>query len=265
MTAIEKVVEIAKDEIGYVEKASNSQLNDKTANPGSNNWTKYGAYFDVMRGTYEFYNGPKNGYDWCDQFTDWCFCQAFDMDTARKMLYQPMSSCGAGCKFSASYYKQNNAWLSAGQKPNPGDQIFFGPKGDETHTGLVVDANDTKVWTVEGNAANRVMRRVYELNDSYIAGYGRPNWSLVAQNDYVEPTNDDVETCTVTLPVLRQGAKGGYVETLQVLLKHYFNSSIAVDGDFGPQTDMNVKEYQRKHNVAVDGIVGPITWGLLLK
>ena len=181
MTPIEKaaayVVEIAESEIGYCEKASNYNLNDKTANAGSGNYTKYGAYFDSLREKYEFYNGRKNGYDWCEQFVDWCFAQAFGIDAARKMLYQPMSSTGAGCKFSAGFYRANNAWSSS---PKVGDQIYFGPKGDESHTGMVVSVGSGKVWTVEGNAANRVMRRVYDLTDSYITGYGRPNFALVA-------------------------------------------------------------------------------------
>lgn len=40
------VVAVAIGELGYVEKASNSQLDDKTANPGSANWTKYARDFD---------------------------------------------------------------------------------------------------------------------------------------------------------------------------------------------------------------------------
>lgn len=40
MTAIDKLIEIAKTEIGYLEKSSNSQLDDKTANAGTANYTK---------------------------------------------------------------------------------------------------------------------------------------------------------------------------------------------------------------------------------
>lgn len=185
--AIARVVEIAESEIGYVEKATNSQLNDKTANPGSGNYTKYGAFFDSQRGEYEYYNGKKNGFDWCDQFVDWCFAQAFGIDNGRRMLYQPLKSLGAGCKYSAGYFRANNAWSSV---PHVGDQIFFGPKGDESHTGIVVAVETGKVHTVEGNAANRVMRREYAINDSYIAGYGRPDYNLVAYQ-FVEPPTPD--------------------------------------------------------------------------
>ena len=41
MTAIDKVIKIADAEVGYLEKKSNSNLYDKTANAGSNNYTKY--------------------------------------------------------------------------------------------------------------------------------------------------------------------------------------------------------------------------------
>ena len=41
MTAIDKLIQTADNEVGYLEKSSNSQLDDKTANAGMNNYTKY--------------------------------------------------------------------------------------------------------------------------------------------------------------------------------------------------------------------------------
>ena len=187
MTAIEKaaakVIALAESEIGYREKATNSQLDDKTANAGSNNYTKYGAYFDNRRGEYEYYNGKKNGFDWCDQFVDWLFANCYGIDTGRKMLYQPMRSCGAGCAWSASYFRENSAWFTS---PKPGDQIFFGPKGNESHTGIVAEVTDDRVITIEGNANNMVMKRSYSKGYDNIAGYGRPDYSLVA-DQFKEP------------------------------------------------------------------------------
>ena len=37
-----KVINIALAEVGYLEKKSNASLDNKTANAGSNNYTKYG-------------------------------------------------------------------------------------------------------------------------------------------------------------------------------------------------------------------------------
>lgn len=61
MTAVERLLQTAINEIGYLEKASNSQLDDKTANAGPNNWTKYARDLDLTK----IYNGKKNGYAWC--------------------------------------------------------------------------------------------------------------------------------------------------------------------------------------------------------
>ncbi len=63
--------------------------------------------------------------------------------------------------------------------------------------------------------------------------------------------------------VLRQGAKGPLVKTLQAKLNRF--SRIDVDGIFGPQTRRAVESFQGHHNLMVDGIVGPKTWTALLR
>lgn len=64
MNNVEKVIAVAKAEVGYLEKRTNSQLDSKTANAGSANYTKYARDLDNIKG---FFNGAKNGYkDFCD-------------------------------------------------------------------------------------------------------------------------------------------------------------------------------------------------------
>ena len=63
-----KVLAVAAAEIGYKEKASNAQLDDKAANAGSANYTKYARDFDQKYP--KWYNGKKNGFAWCDMFVD---------------------------------------------------------------------------------------------------------------------------------------------------------------------------------------------------
>ena len=41
MKAAEKLINIARAEVGYLEKKSNKDLDSKTANAGSSNYTKY--------------------------------------------------------------------------------------------------------------------------------------------------------------------------------------------------------------------------------
>ena len=53
----EAVIKVAESQIGYHEKASNSQLDDFTANSGSNNWNKYAR--DIDEKYPDFYNGKN--------------------------------------------------------------------------------------------------------------------------------------------------------------------------------------------------------------
>lgn len=61
---VNEFIEVLKGEVGYVEKASNKSLDDKKANPGDKNYTKYGAW----------YGG--NGLYWCQQLISWCAWKA---------------------------------------------------------------------------------------------------------------------------------------------------------------------------------------------
>ena len=92
------IVAIALAEVGYKEKATNAYLDDKTANAGSNNWTKYAR--DLAKAGY--YQASKNGYAWCDVFTDWCFFKAYGAVEGQKIQCQT-GPYGAGCIFSAQY------------------------------------------------------------------------------------------------------------------------------------------------------------------
>lgn len=63
MSEIKKILDIANAEVGYLEKANNSQLDDKTANAGNKNYTKYARDMDALN----VYNGKKQGYAWCNR------------------------------------------------------------------------------------------------------------------------------------------------------------------------------------------------------
>lgn len=164
------VIAIAVAEIGYKEKASNSNLDNKTANAGSNNYTKYANYFDNE--CPNWYNGKKNGYAWCDMFVDWCFHMAYGHEDALRLLCQPEKSAGAGCTYSYGYYKAKG---QVGTTPRVGAQIFFGNSANNlSHTGIVEKFDATYVYTIEGNTSDMVARRTYKRTDSYVFGYGYP-------------------------------------------------------------------------------------------
>ncbi len=180
-----KLIAVAAAEIGYKEKASNASLDDKTANAGSANYTKYARDFDQKYPNW--YNGKKNGYAWCDMFVDWCFLTAFGYENALRLTCQPEKSAGAGCTYSLRYYKNKGQFHTSG--PKPGDQIFFGTSIDNSsHTGIVEKVDGSKVYTIEGNTSDKVARRSYALNNSRILGYGRPAYDAEGATQPTTPT-----------------------------------------------------------------------------
>ena len=180
-----KVIAVAVEQIGYKEKKSNSQLDDKTANAGSANYTKYARDFDQKYPNW--YNGKKNGFAWCDMFVDWCFLTAFGYEKALALLCQPEKSAGAGCTYSLRYFKNKGQFHT--KDPQPGDQIFFGTSLDNsTHTGIVESVDKKQVHTIEGNTSDQVARRNYSLTNSRILGYGRPAYDAAGAVVPVTPS-----------------------------------------------------------------------------
>lgn len=188
MSEINKLIEIATKEVGYLEKKTNKNLDSKTLNAGSNNYTKYARDLDSIK---NFYNGKKQGFAWCDVFVDWCFVQAFGVDRAKELLLQPNKSLGAGCGYSMQYYKDKKQFHTS---PKKGDQIFFkNDKGSITHTGIVYDEDSTYVYTIEGNTGSGndvvisnggcVRKKKYKLKNTSIAGYGRPKYKVVEKKE----------------------------------------------------------------------------------
>lgn len=195
MSEVKKLIEIATNEVGYLEKKSNKNLDSKLLNAGHKNYTKYARDLDSIKG---FYNGKKQGFAWCDVFADWVMVQTVGVERAKELLLQPNKSLGAGCKYSMNYYKK------AGQlhtSPKKGDQIFFKSGKSITHTGWVYDVDSTHVYTIEGNTSSGddvvvsnggcVRKKKYKLTNTSIAGYGRPKYKVAEKK---EPKVEDAES-----------------------------------------------------------------------
>lgn len=174
MTAAE-AVRIAALEVGYLEKASNKDLDDPQANPGDGSWTKYAR--DLWMAEPNFYQGPKNGIaDWCSIFVAWVVYVAAGRDSSKAQAALCYGGpYGASCTYAANYFKAAGRWIQA--DPQPGDQIFFQRNGQLVHTGLVEKVDpDGIIHTVEGNSSNAVRRQAYGPGDARIYGYGRPRY-----------------------------------------------------------------------------------------
>lgn len=163
----EKLLSIAAKEIGYKEKETNAQLDNPSANAGDANFTKYAR--DLHDAGY--YQSSKQGYAWCDMFVDWCFLQLCGNKAAAEEMICQTGIYGAGCKFSAKYYKEQNRFSTS--DPKPGDQIFF---SNYSHTGIIEKISGGMITTIEGNAGNQVARRTYSIGSEKIDGYGRPKY-----------------------------------------------------------------------------------------
>ena len=296
MATANEVIKIADNEVGYLEKKSNSNLDDKTANAGYKNYTKYARDFDTKY--VGFYNGKKNGFAWCDIFVDWCFVKAFGVDKALQLLGQPKKSCGAGCGFSANYFKKINCFYTS---PKIGDQIFFKDSdGDVCHTGLVYKVTDKTVYTIEGNTSSAkgvvanggaVAKKSYSRTSKSIYGYGRPKYDAEPE---VVKTESNKSKVNSTIQNWQQaaikdgykfpkyGADGSWGSECESVAKKalckkglkYTNKNltkivqkkvgVTADGLFGNATKNAVITYQKKNGLVADGVVGLNTWKKIL-
>lgn len=166
-----RLIEVARAEVGYLEKASAKSLDSKTANAGSGNYTKYWRDLDPsLQGSY-----------WCDVFVDWCFVTAYGLKEAMRL------ECGGTKTYftptSAKFYKDAGRWSLT---PALGAQVFFRNSKRINHTGIVVAFDDTTITTVEGNTSGGsgviqngggVFQKTYKRNNPRIAGYGVPDFT----------------------------------------------------------------------------------------
>ena len=195
---LQTVMDIALSEVGYLEKKSNSQLDDKTANAGSANYTKYGR--DMHNLYPSIMDFPAA---WCDAFIDWCFYKAYGVCNAKGLLGGDFNDYTPS---SAQLYKNKNVWYTT--NPRIGDQIFFKNSTRICHTGLVYAVDNKYVYTIEGNTSGAsgvvangggVCKKKYLLTYSNIAGYGRPKYDNV---DYSStPTIKNIVKVNTTLNV----------------------------------------------------------------
>lgn len=174
---VNKVIDIAMAEIGYLEKKNGNSLYEKTANAGSANYTKYGKEMHEVYPTVMDYPAY-----WCDAFVDWCFYKAYGVATAKSLIGGDFDDYTIA---SANMYKKHNAYYKI--DPKVGDQIFFNNGKRICHTGIVYKVDNLKVYTIEGNTSSKsgvvanggaVEFKDYKLNYDRIDGYGRPKYDI---------------------------------------------------------------------------------------
>ncbi len=186
MTPTERLVAIARAELGYKEKGSVYGLDDPTSNIGAANYTKYARDLDLQG----VFSTPTQGLPWDVAFVVWCCVTAFGVTAGTQMLgLKP-----TGNEYSHGALLQDSSVLLS--EPQVGDLIFFSLGEAIDRVGIVsrVVAEDSKttVYSIDGDNYHHwqspgtigiVSKTGFQLPHSGIAGYLRPDWSLVAEWD----------------------------------------------------------------------------------
>lgn len=256
--AINAVIGIAEEEIGYLEKRSNSQLDSKTANAGSGNYTKY--WRDIAP--------SYQAQPWCAGFVSWCFYKAFGLTTARKLLkHWPYVYCpDLGNKFTRY------------ANPEKGDIVIFYRNGTFAHTGIVTRVSGDRFWTIEGNTSGAsgivangggVCEKAYYNSQLPGTKFCRPDYSIVTN---IIPDNGSGDHITgghymFEPKTVKKGDNGLSVLLLQEILiargfKGKDGKPLTLDRAAGTNTIHALKKYQesRKGVLEADGICGDKTW-----
>lgn len=249
MTAVDKLIAAAEEQIGYLEKRSNKDLDSKTANAGSNNYTKYNRDLKAWTGV-----GYINA-QWCQAFVDWCFIKAFGVEDAKKLLYVFTNYTPTG----SDAFKKRGRYIKRGKgTPKRGDVIYFysTSKGRIGHVGIVYKVSGKTVYTIEGNTSGAsslitngggVRKKSYSMSSSYIDGYGSVDYAAIGDT---------------VVEGLHRGDEGSAVMKMQhalLLWKPDCLPKWGADGDFGAETENALEAYQKDAGLPVTGIYDEAT------
>lgn len=242
------LIDKALSYVGYLEKASDKDLDDFTANAGSKNYTKFCRDYEQYTNS----TGFQPSY-WCAEFVSCVAVEAFGLAAAKKLL---CGSLFASCTVGRDQFKKKNQFHT--ENPMPGDIVmFFNTKRTAMgHCGIVTEVSSDRITTVEGNTSSgsmtvidnggAVAKKTYLLSYERIAGYCR-----LALDDR-DPTADALS--------------GNQIAAFQQWLADTYGYSLAIDGVYGKVTKQTaVKAMQRQLNASkkasltVDGIWGAKT------
>ena len=293
MHCVEDVINVAKEEIGYFEKATNKDLDEKTTNAGNGHYTKYARDLDNIG----FYNDCQNGIR--DVFVPWCFVKAFGANIAKEMCDIPTDAC-ADYNSAIKYYGQLY------NEPKIGDQAFF---YDNEHnisgTALVELVTNKLVYTI-GLGIFVISRNCYELDDASIAGYGRPKYDSVETIDgpasiidiqkwLNEEFNSDIPLTGIydkrtkealsnvakqvinvksfrifgikNWPIIKRGSIGCGAKIVQAALicNGYSCGKFGANGYFDDDSVEALKRFQAMHEMIRDGLAGKAAMSCLFE
>lgn len=213
-----KVAAEAKKYIGYLEKKSNSQLENFSANAGYNNYNMFAPHAKKATGCSVY----QNGVAWCDIFVDDVFIRALGTTRALELL----GGWSAYTPTSASYLKKIGALNVAPFNARYGDIIFFKNSSRICHTGIV-------------------------MNDYYEKPADYNNFTYT-QQEFVSDVCKTLKVSNATKALAKtvtlsekKNSKHILVLLVQKRLKHMGYYTGTPDREFGPMTTTAVNKYQK--------------------
>lgn len=265
VSEIDAIYAVAVEETGYLEKKTNAYLDDKTANAGYNNYTKYWRDLRLL-GLMASYGYPASGNfaggtDWpyCAAGVNWAFIQALGLDRAQELLLHTSGAALINCQ---TMYDKADKAKQIVDFPAAGDIILFYNSSGHYHMGLVYKVEGSEEYTIEWNTSGAssviangggVCAKHYTIASTK-AHYFRP-----AYNSTASTTTSAGSGTSVTM--LKYGSTGDAVQTMQTMLitLGYSCGKYGADGEFGADTLDAVIAFQDDHDLEADGVYGPLT------
>lgn len=162
----DKTKKLLDDQVGYLEKRSNSNLDSKTANAGYGNYTKYSRDVNNMG-----LMGCQ-GQPWCATYQFWGCAKVFGKAKALEIMGNGFYNCNS----IKAHSRSQGTWHSA---PKLGALVIF---RNGAHIGRVIRIANGRIYTNEGNTSSGglnnveanggcVAEKTYTIGNSQIDGY----------------------------------------------------------------------------------------------
>lgn len=163
---INKILNVARRELGYKE--------------GANNNTKYGADYGLN------YN------PWCQMFIWWCAKQAG--------IGENIIPKTASCPTAYNWFKNKGQVIPA-VEAKAGDIIFFTWTGNTSpaHVGIVENVNSNIITSIEGNKNNAVERRNISKDNKCIFAICRPAYVGETTEETIPEVTSNVKYVNTTI------------------------------------------------------------------
>ena len=237
-----KTAELMAAESGYLEKASESNLDSKTGNAGYGNYTKYARDINNLG-----LMGCQ-GQPWCAVYQFWINWQIFGKEKALDIMGPGFYNCTS----ITNHAKSKGTWHS---EPKLGALVIF---RNGAHIGRVTKITSSQIYTNEGNTSKGGVNNV-EANGGCVADkvYTR-NYSGIDGYVWIDYTDSSE---AVVRDYLQLGDTGPAVKTMQqnLITLGFDVGTHGADGSFGQDTLAAVKQAQEQYVLAVDGYYGPDT------